>query len=217
MDPTDEEFVRLGHAGRQLPIAIAAVVLLLMLAIAKPWASQGSAHPTVTTPPQEVVAVASDNVRSPAASVADRGPTACARAEVWQVVAGDVALQKPGRMWPVAAVEYSAVPPLPSTIPVVSLVSSALIDLGFCVPVGLSGPGDIGWSGTLWRQSDDATDPTAWRAVGRLDPLPGSFGALADPIDESEVVWPPGRYVLEARFGASIREAWLELVIQDAR
>lgn len=71
-------------------------------------------------------------------------------------------------------------------------------------------------SGTLWRQSGDAVDPTGWVPAARLAPFLGSLGALVDPLDGSVGTRASGRYVLEAHFNGSDGEAWLGLLIRDA-
>lgn len=214
MDPTDEELVRTGPIGRQLSLAIAAVAVLLVIAVVKPWPSEVPETPAAS--PMGVLAASSSIAPSPAASEADRATTTCARSDSWRIVADDVEVGLSVRTWLTAAVEYSAVSPVRSTIPVTPLVSSTVDMLSVCVPAAVVGADTTGWSGTLWRVGGDSTDPTGWRQVARLTPLPGSLGALADPLGEALVVWPPGPYVLEARFEGSIREAWLELLIQES-
>jgi hypothetical protein len=108
------------------------------------------------------------------------------------------------------------VPPVRSAVPVTALVSSGVSSLGFCLPPDSVVAAETGWSGTLWRQSGDGADPNAWQAAAQLTPARGSIGALTDRIDASTATWPPGRYLLEARFDGSSREAWLGLLIRSA-
>jgi hypothetical protein len=128
-------------------------------------------------------------------------------------VADDVELAWSARTWAVAAVEFSAVPPLRSTIPVTSLDSRAVDSLGLCIPADVSEPGRTGWSATLWQVGGDAGSATVWQPVALLTPSPRSLGAMADPLNQSVVAWPPGRYILETRFDGLQKEAWLGLLI----
>ena len=114
-----------------------------------------------------------------------------------------------------AGAVYSMVPPIRSTIPITPLVSGGLSGLGFCAPAGVSEHGKVAWSGTLWRQGAERAGPVSWQPVARLTPLAGSLGALAEPLNESPALWPPGYYVLEARIMGRLQEAWIGLTIQS--
>ena len=138
----------------------------------------------------------------------------CQSPDGWRVVADDVELGRSVRAWVAAAAAYSFVPPIPSTIPLTLLISPGVRRLGFCAPVSVVQGGRIGWTATLWRQGSFSS-PNGWRAVASLTPSPGWFGAPADPIDQSLAGWPPGTYVLEARFENSLTEAWLGLTIRS--
>jgi hypothetical protein len=212
--PTDIELVRLGRSSRQVALGVTAVAALLAVAVVKPW--PGPAPAANSDTPEQFVAAVTANVPSAAASSADPAGSICTSPDGWRIVADDVELGRPVRTWLVASVEYSAVPPVRSTVPVTSLVSSGVSSLSFCLAPEVSQAGKTGWSGTLWRQSGDAADPAAWQPAARLTPFPGSIGALAAPLDGSATTWPPGRYVLEARFAGSPREAWLGLLIRRA-
>jgi len=220
LDPTDEQVARLGSPGRRVRFGIAAVVLLLVAAIAKPWPGEGSVPPVPaspgSTPSQQLVAAATATAApSPASSRTDWDGAVCQSPDGWRVVADDVELGRSVRAWVVADAEYSPVPPIRSTVPVTELVSPGVRHLGFCAPVDLVEHGLITWTATLWRQGLDRSDPTGWRAVARLTPSSGWFGAPADPLDRAMVGWPPGIYFLEARFQGSITEAWLGLTIRS--
>jgi hypothetical protein len=154
-------------------------------------------------------------VPSPSPSSGDGTAPLCDSPDGWRIVADDVELGRSVRTWIVAAVEYSTTPPVRSTVPVTAFVSSGVSRLGFCRPPDSAGPGKTVWSATLWRQSGGAADSTAWQAAAQLTPLPGASGALAAPVGGAIAIWPPGRYVLEARFQGSTREAWLGLLIRS--
>ena len=210
MGPTDVELVRLGHSGRQIAIGIVVVALLLMVAVVKPWAAGSSPDPIDLTSPQQVAA----GPTASAPSRLDPSGSLCSSPDGWRIGADDGQMGPFLRTWHGATVQYSVVPPIRSTVPLTWLISSEVRSLIFCLPADGSTPGQTKWSGTLWRQGGDPADPTAWQQAGRLTPLPGSLGALADPITGSAATWPPGRYMLEARFAGSESEAWLGLLIQ---
>ena len=216
MGPTGVELVRLGRTSRQMVLVVSVLALLLLVAVVKPWPGEGSPTRSASASPEEFVAGVSAGAAFPVASPTDPAGALCASPDGWRIVADDVELGRSVRTWLVATVEYAVVPPVRSTVPVTSLVLGGVNDLGFCLPGGVSGPGKTGWSGTLWRQGGVGADSTAWQPAARLTPSPGSLGALAEPLDGSVGTWPPGRYVLEARFVGSDSEAWLGLLIRSA-
>ena len=152
---------------------------------------------------------------SPSSSGGDVATPLCDSPDGWRIVADDVELGRSVRTWIVADVEYSTIPPVRSSVPVTALVSSGVSSLGFCLPPDIAAAGKTVWSATLWRQGGDTSDTTTWRAAAQLTPLPGAIWALAAPVGGAIVTWPPGRYVLEARFQGSTKEAWLGLLIRS--
>ncbi len=220
MDPIDVELISLGRTARTLPIGIAAAAVLLLVATVKPWAGDSTRESEVPAPPVPVIAAPPaappGRTQSPTLTPSDWDKTVCLSRDGWLVVADDVQPGRSVRTWLVASVVYAMVPPIRTSIPVTSLVSHSVDKLGFCVPAGVLDHGRNAWNGTLWRQGGDPADPTGWRQVARLTPSPGSFGAMADPLDRSVVVWPPGIYVMEARISGSLQDAWLGLVIKNS-
>jgi hypothetical protein len=219
LDLRDEELISLGPTGRQLPIGIAAVAVLLLLAVVKPWIGDTTTESGIQASPAlavaAVTAVVPTGAPSPAVTPGDWDNTVCASPDGWLVVADEAKLGGSFRTWLIASVIYSLVPPIRTSIPLTPLVSHSVERLGFCVPTAVSDNGRNKWSGTLWRQGGDSADPTAWREVARLNPSSSSLGAWADPLDRSAAVWLPGIYVMEARFSESPRDAWLGLVIVE--
>ncbi|MFI5258522.1 MAG: hypothetical protein ACHQ01_02755 [Candidatus Limnocylindrales bacterium] len=213
MSPNEIDIVRIGRVGRQMRIGITAAVLLVLVAVAKPWVGPGSAPASGPMSSGDAMAAAS---AAPSATAAGAETTAalCESPDGWRIVADDVEFGRAIRSWLVADVEYSDVTPVSSTIPVTVVVSGAVEGLGFCLPASMADPTAVDWSATLWRFDNDPADPTKWLPAARLNPLPGSLGAMAAPLDPSASGWPPGRYVLETRFAGSIDEAWLGLLIR---
>jgi hypothetical protein len=211
--PNDIELVPVGHSGRRTAVGVTAAALLLVVAILKPWAGAALVASPSASPLQFVAAVTAA-APSPSSSGGDVAVPMCDSPDGWRIVADDVELGRSVRTWIVADVEYSTIPPVRSTVPVTALVSSGVSNLGFCLPPDVAAAGKTVWSATLWRQGGDASDSTAWQAAAQLTPLPGAIGALAAPVGGAITTWPPGRYVLEARFQGSTREAWLGLLIR---
>ena len=216
MSPNEVELVRLGRVGRQMRLGVAVAVLLVLVAVAKPWVGTGAGPPEASGSPRTAVAGVSAGPPTASAAGVETASALCESPDGWRIVADDVAFGRAIRSWLVATVEYSDVPPVRSTIPLTVVVSNAVDRLGFCLPASMADPTAVGWSATLWQFDAGAADPTLWRPAARLVPPPGSLGAIADPLDSSASGWPPGRYVLETRFAGSVNEAWLGFVIRPS-
>jgi hypothetical protein len=208
VDPTDEEFRRIGPVGRKVPVGMAVLFLLLVVAIVKPWPNPRSSSAGESPPPDNAAAAPAGRPL-PTAFEPDRAQVLCDNTTGWTIVADEGSFLTSI----VPGVEYSTVPPIRSTVPVTSLSSSTVNDLAICVPSDVSGNGKTGWSGTLWMIGGDPAQPSAPHAVARLLPSPNSLAALAAPLDQSAMVWESGNYVLEARFEGSETEAWFGLAI----
>jgi hypothetical protein len=221
VEPKREELGRVARTGWRLPTAMVAVALLLAVSVVKPWSGPRSVGPVRTASQRDVVAGVSAGAPTiaPSASAVAEDPagTLCQSPDGWRVVADDVELGRSVRTWLVATVEYADRPPPASTIPVTSLISGPVTRLGFCAPAGNAALGTAPWTGWLWRQNGPTFDPASSQLVARLTPMPGSLGALADPVQGSVFAWPPGRYVLEASFQGLPTQAWLGLSIESAR
>jgi hypothetical protein len=211
MDPIDEELVRVGRLGRRLPVGMVATVLLVALAVAKPWPSPPRPSPAPTGAPS-VTATAVPS-RTPDPQREQLARSACSPQGGWRVVAGVAPAERSVLVLSVPAVKYSTVPPLRTSIPILSIQAAVVRTLGLCVPQGISGSDAAGWSATLWLVGGEPSDPRVWRMVARLTPPPYSRGALAEPLSEELVYWAPGLYVVETRFDGTEREAWLGLQI----
>lgn len=215
MRPSDLELVRLSRTERRIRLGIAAVALLLLVAVVKPWPGQNGSLPGSATPAERVAAASAGSSTSaePSAS-GEAGPALCVSPDGWRIVADDTELGRTVRTWLVADVELSAALPERSTVPVTTLVSSEVEHLGFCRPAGSADAGTGIWRGTLWRESPDLAAPVRWQLAARLSPAPGSIGALASPQSGATNVWQPGLYFLEAEFAGSNTETWLGLLIE---
>jgi hypothetical protein len=210
---SDVELVRLGRTGRQARLGIAIVALLLLVAVAKPWPGPGPA-PAGSATPREQVAAATAPARSSSTPRAAAAGALCVSPDGWRIVADDVELGRAVRTWLVADVARSIVPPLRSTIPVTTLVSSEVERLGFCRPAVAGEAGGPAWSGSLWRQGVGVSASPQLQLAARLDPAPGSIGAFVFPLGNPAVAWPPGLYFLQADLAGSDKEVWLGLLIQ---
>jgi hypothetical protein len=104
---------------------------------------------------------------------------------------------------------------VPAAIPVTTLVSADISQLGFCRSPDFAQTGHRTWTGTIWRGEMGQGQASSWQLVGRLSPLPGSIGAVADPTIAVSMAWPPGLYFLEADSAGSA-SAWLGVLIEGA-
>lgn len=226
MGPVDEGpfELRTGGIGLRLAIGLAVIAGLLAAAIVKPWPGigLGLAASGSNSGPVPTIAIgdasrasgpsgASATIRPPASEVVTDllcpGPTG------WQVVVDDVELGRQVRTWLLADVVYSANQPPPASIPVTNLVSAGVGRLGLCRPPAFAGAGGQAWTGTIWREPTVIAEPSDWQLVARLNPLPGSVGAVASPIRTVSIAWPPGLYLLEAESAGSA-SAWLAIRIE---
>lgn len=214
MNPRDVELVRIGGTERRILVGVATAALLLLVAAIKPWPGHDTAKPTNSASPAQVAAGVPTGLPSPSPLVTNEASALCMSSDRWLIVADDSELGRSVRTWLVATVEYSAARPIPSTIAVTTLVSAGVTHLGFCLPATSGEPGYRDWSGTLWRQNADPASSMQWQVDAELDPAQGAPGALANPVDGSAPAWPPGLYLLEARFAGLDTEAWLGLRIQ---
>jgi hypothetical protein len=213
----DLELVRLGHIGRWMRFGFVAVVVLLLFAVAKPWLVRESAPVTGSSWPGQLVAALTTPAPSPSIRPGDLSSALCESQDGWRIVANYMESGLPARTSAVAAVEYSPVPPLRSSIPETKLSSKGGVEsLGLCAPLGRPGSDGTMQSATLWRVGGGSAGPSQWQLAARLALVPGSRGALAYPLDQSDAFWLPGRYVLEARFVGSERDAWIGLVVEAA-
>jgi len=230
----DVELVPLSRSRWPMRVGIAAAALFLLAAVAKPWAGQGgvptaspsspglsAARSGQASPGSSPVAVARGSPPgataspSPATQKSSSLSVLCLNSDDWRIVVDDVELGQTVRTWLVADAEYSAGPPTGSTIPV-DVVSTGLEHLGLCPPPEAGGSRDGTWVATVWRQGAGPIQPLAWQLTARLDPRPGSAGALAEPVGKSAIAWLPGLYFIEVDFSDSTRKAWLGLVIDSA-
>ncbi len=222
MTPTDPELLPVSSHGRSLRIGVAAVGLLLILAIVKPWpnaaAGPRSGSGASGSPlPATTQLVAGAAAASSAEPFPTTGPTPlCENPDAWRVVAEDVEFGQHVRTWVIATVAYSSTQPELASVPVTAVVSSGVESLGFCAPAAAASLATAGWSGTIWRVGASAPDPSQWQLVGRMTAPAGSLGGFSQPIDPTAVFWAPGRYVLEAKFGGSGPPAWLGVLIQSS-
>ena len=214
MDLDDIELVRIGGSHRRIAFGLVALAVLMVAAIAKPWA--GSATPRQQAEPsahQEIAALTSrPAVEEPTAS--PQPPSMCQNTDAWLVVADDIELGRTVRSWIVATVRLSTGETMPPTVPLTVLVApSGLRALGFCAPTA-TGSSLSRWTGTLWRMVTTGDGPSP-EFVTALSTSTDSLGALTDPV-----VSPPlqvGTYVIEGHNQGTGLEAWFGIEISPAR
>ena len=229
-----EERFRTGGIRWPLRLGLAAAVLLVIVAIAKPWmgalpatpasrspvstSGAGSASPdaAATQPP----ATQPPATQPPATSGATPGEAdvlsgLCQSHAGWLVVVDDLELGRIVRTWLAVDVvsEDPGLEPAQSAIPVATLVSGDVRQLGFCQPDVPAESSMPPWTGRLWWQAP-GSPADARTLVGRLSVPAGSGGAVVEPQAGAPVAWPSGLYLLEIDMAGSTTSAWLGMRIK---
>jgi len=209
--------VRTARPSPAVPVSVALIVAFLGLAIVKPWG--GTASPL------------RDHSRSPAprSAAADQpsgaaGPTPVVDRETaiadechapygWRIVTNERWQGREVRIWwavsPVTS--KSAFDP---TIPYLSIVSDAILQLGYCAPLfGPDRPSSTEAVG-IWRIDPGAQTAEAIHPTRIAPPFEDSLVAIWAPPGSAtagEESWPTGRYV----FGVGGRWFGVDLRILD--
>ena len=185
---------RVGGGERRAGPAIVALLLLLAVAVIKPWAAPGSdPEGGPATPPAAVAATSApahgehERDGSPSAGLTVPAlpdpvdATRCLAPQGWRLVTYEVSLQREVRSWIVVA-PVAATGPLDPAIVPLAIVSDDLLGVGLCAP-GV-GPQALTWDlvaprlAGLWRLTGGTgTGPTA--AATFLEPVP--LDPLAPP------------------------------------
>lgn len=211
------ELVRISHIGRRMRAAFVAVALLLTLAVSKPWVVRESLPGFSSSWTGQLAAALMTQAPTPSIRASDLSSSQCDQAAGWRVLANYSDSGMASVTTVPAIVEYSPVPPIHATIPETTLISSVRVEsLGFCAPGNPTAAGARVLSATMWRVGGDAGVSPDWQLAARLVLTPDALGALAYPLDPTDAYWLPGRYVVEARFTGSERDAWMGVVIQTA-
>lgn len=201
--------VRVARSRPGVRAGVASTVLLLMLAVLKPWApAVGATASTAGDVPPSFVAlvpggtsgtaVASTPLASAAADPSPGPGEMTCQVEDWQIVSLDRLADWIVRTWTPASAA-PATGPLDPAIPTVRLDSPRVLGLGVCAPGSALGPNPagVGAIGAIWRiASNRAVNVTFAPLVAdpTRPPRPGVtslYRSVHDPAG-----WAPGRYVI---------------------
>ena len=232
--PDPVPVVRVGRADSHVGAGIAAVLVLLVLAVMKPWAlgdGTGSVHrapaPSAGRPVSFAAAAAGATGRATAPATSGgngapgaNGADACWPSSSWRIVADERFLGRTVRAW-VTADPAAARTPLDPAIGVTRVVSGGVLRLGFCAPVAADVVPGRTWRATVWRvdAAPDAAHPRSFTSVLRMAAPAGTDGTIAPPPPagasrRAAALWPPGRYVLEVHDAVTpYADAWFAVDI----
>ena len=198
--------VRSHPADTRLSLATGVAVLLVTLAILKPWGSLGV---PATAPPRPIVTA--EPVGSPAATATTpeglAGPV-CLGTGGWRIASLETWRTQDVRVWRALEPAVDAIGPLDQAIPVVPIIALEVQAMGFCAPAygpdKPVGPANV----AAWRVEDgratdlpllqvlpeEGTTPYAalYRPLGGCNAAgscPGVFPRVARPWETGRVVF----------------------------
>jgi hypothetical protein len=194
---------------------VAALVLLLVVAIAKPWAPappESSAIPPHPTPAGVARAAA-----TPAATRAPTPDTAaeyCLSQTSWMVTGIMVWGSRTVRTWE-AIRAVKAAGPLDSAIEFGLIVSPSVWAVGYCAPVSAASPKGQAVVSAWLIAPDGAANPIALRPW-RPEVPPSSLGELyVEAADQNGSGWSDGRFVFAIDDTAGGSADWFGVDVVD--
>jgi hypothetical protein len=213
-----------GGIRWRIRLGLAAAAFLVIAAIAKPWPGGNPAEPATSSPVavSETASTSDIAAATPPRATSKATPGEddvlsglCQSHAGWLIVVDDMELGRVVRTWLVinAVSEGPGEAPVQSAIPVATLVSGDVRQLGFCQPDVSAGSSMPSWTGRLWWQAPGGS-ATARKLVGRLAAAAGSGGAVAEPPAGASAAWPSGLYLLEIDLTGSTTSAWLGVLIK---
>ena len=212
-----------------VPVATGIVVLLLGLAIAKPWDTGIGDRPARPARTQAVIVASGPPEPTPDVASTLAGPV-CLGAEAWRVTSRETWRAQEVRVWRAVEPIADAVGPLDPAIPSVPIVAVELDALGWCAaaygPDRPVGPAIVtAWFVTgrsarelaLQRVQPEADTPIAalYVPVAACDTLaPCPSGGPQRPV-----AWPAGRVVFRYEDAGAGTVAWFaaDIVLIDRR
>jgi hypothetical protein len=206
--------VRTARPSPAVPISVALIVAFLGLAIIKPWG--GTASPSEdrgrSAPPRPATLDQPSGVAGPT-PVVDREQAIadeCHAPYGWRIVTNERWQGREVRIWwAVSPVESkSAFNP---SIPFLSIVSDAILQLGYCAPLFAPDRPASTESVGIWRIDPEAQTAEAIHPTQIAPPFDDSVVAIWAPPGSAtagDVSWPTGRYVFGVGgrwFGVDLR------------
>ena len=205
--------VRTTGGGPRLGRWVGLAVLLLGVAIVKPWGSD-TVPPGPATPAGRAHAIAgSGSVRAVAAPTVD---TASAESAVeaicfnplsWRVATIERWRDQTIRVWRAIEPRAIASGPEDGRVPITPLVSEGVIELGWCAPAGglprMAGNAVV----EVWRRTPTGAQPVTMSSQ-RPGPGTSPYGALyGAPAASLVTLWNDGTYVFHQR-APNGEESW---------
>lgn len=209
--------VPIGSAGHRPAITLAVILMVLALAVVKPWGSGAPQRPvpgplatlgavratpaplTSPRPPKPSPGPSGGPFGAPAAvPVVVGGLPICYTPDGWRLVTDESSDGRLERSWIAVAVTATSQPTDPR-IPRTRIASSGITGLGFCAPAALREAG--AWHATLWgvRPRVSPADGDSLVLMAVLSASPRAGGAVARSDTYARSGWPPGRYVVEVQ------------------
>lgn len=211
------------------------IIALVVLAVIKPWGSAGDLNDAGPPGVAQLGGVGAGSsglslgqTSPPSPGQRDRiqalGVSFCLESRLWLVASVERWRDQHIRVWRAMEPAVGPIGPEDSTIPIVSVVSDGVTELGWCAPtVGAdASPGSVDI--TVWRRSASiaaALNVESSRPASRFALDRSSFGDLyrpptTAPSPDSEV-WPSGTYVFRYRRDGQVRWFGVEVETRPAR
>ena len=209
--------VRTARPSPAVPVSVALIVAFLGLAIVKPWGGTAGPHedrgrraaPPSATSDQPFGVAGPTPVVDREQAIADE----CHAPYGWRIVTNERWQGREVRIWwavnPVTS--KSAFEP---TIPFLSIVSDAILQLGYCAPLFAPDRPSSTEAVGIWRIDPVAQTAEAIHPTRIAPPFDDSLVAIWAPPGSAtagEASWPTGRYV----FGVGGRWFGVDLRIVD--
>lgn len=197
---------------------LAVVVVLLALALVKPWpgsgrdtASPGRLIAEGATPTNRTIASPSP---SPTSDLLTAGPIAstCLDPPSWRITTIERWHDRTIRVWRAIETVSGAAGPDDARVPVTSLVSEGVIELGWCAPVVVPIRADGAAAIEVWRRTPDGAS-TVNVTSRRPDSEASPYGDLYGPPARRAALWSDGTYVFLHRSPGG-QESWFAVALE---
>ena len=207
-----DSFAAVRMTGGAPPIGrwAALVVILLVLAIVKPWGSNGvppvspAAADRAGTNPASVETTAQRTPAADAVSADAAVQSICFNPLSWRVATVERWRDQTIRVWRAIEPRAVATGPEDGRVPITPLVSEGVIELGWCAPVDgavrLAGHAVV----EVWHRTPTGAQPvtmTSQRPGPGTSPYGALYGSPAAAVSAASVVtlWNDGTYVFHQR------------------
>lgn len=214
-----DSFAAVQTTGGGPPLGrwIGLAVVLLGVAIVKPWGSAGAPPPSPATG-DRAQAIAEGGSATVAAT---RGPDATTRESAteaavrsicfnplsWRVATVERWRDQTIRVWRAIEPRIIATGPEDGRVPITPLVSEGVIELGWCAPVDGAAPMSGNAIVEVWRRTPSGAEPvtmSSQRPGPDTSPYGALYGAPAAPV---VTLWNDGTYVFHQR-APNGQESW---------